>query len=126
MDWSFSLRRILQAISLLFVTLLFGVMGFMVLEGYSLIDALYMTVITMSTVGFGTLTELSQEGKLFAVLLIVISAGTFVYAVTTITTFVVEGEIRQVFNLYQTTKKVAKLTQHYIICGLGRNDIMLC
>jgi len=121
MDWSFSLRRILQAVALLFITLLFGVIGFILIEGYSLVDALYMTVITMSTVGFGTLRELSQEGKLFAVLLIVISAGTFVYAVTTITTFVVEGEIRQVFNLYQTTKKVAKLSQHYIICGLGRN-----
>lgn len=121
MEWNLSLRRIFLSLSLLMGTSVVGVLGFVLIEGYEVVDAIYMTVITMSTVGFGTLTELSQTGKLFAVILIVVSAGTFVYAVTTITTFVVEGEIRQVFNLYQITKRVAKLSQHYIICGLGRN-----
>jgi voltage-gated potassium channel len=121
MAWNLSLRRILLSLLLLLGTSGIGVLGFVLLEGYNFVDAIYMTVITMSTVGFGTLTDLSQEGKLFAVGLIIVSAGTFVYAVTTITTFVVEGEIRQVYNLYQITKKVSKLSQHYIICGLGRN-----
>lgn len=121
MEWNVSLKRITLSLLLLLGTSCFGVLGFVLIEGYEVVDAIYMTVITMSTVGFGTLTDLSAQGKLFAVGLIIVSAGTFVYAVTTITTFVVEGEIRQVFNLYQITKKVAKLSQHYIICGLGRN-----
>jgi voltage-gated potassium channel len=121
MEWNVSLKRIFLSMSLLFGTSVVGMLGFVVIEGYTMVDAIYMAVITMSTVGFVTLTELSQQGKLFAVMLIIVSAGTFVYAVPTITTFVVEGEIRQVFNLYKITKKVAKLSQHYIICDLGRN-----
>lgn len=121
MDWNISLRRILLSLFLLLGTSVLGITGYMLIEQYSFVDAVYMTVITMSTVGFGTLTELSDTGKLFSIILIISSAGTFVYAVTTVTTFVVEGEIRQVFNLYQLNKKVSKLSQHFIICGLGRN-----
>ena len=121
MEWSTSLRRISTALLLLGVTSILGVLGFMLVEDYGLVDALYMTVITMSTVGFGTIRELSPDGKLFSVMLIVLSAGTFVYAITTITTFVVEGEVRQLFNLYQFNRRVSKLKNHYIICGLGRN-----
>lgn len=121
MDWSHSIRRILTAIGLLAITSIFGVIGFMLVEKYDLVDAIYMTVITMSTVGFGTVRDLSASGKIFSVVLIILSAGTFVYAITTITTFVVEGEVRQLFNIYQFNRKVAKLEAHYIICGLGRN-----
>ncbi|MEM9987663.1 MAG: potassium channel protein, partial [Bacteroidota bacterium] len=121
MDWNTSLRRIYTALLLLAVVSVLGVSGFTLIEGYSLVDAIYMTVITMSTVGFGTVRDLSANGKLFSVMLIVLSAGTFVYAITTITTFVVEGEIRHVFNVYQINRKVSKLHNHYIICGLGRN-----
>ena len=121
MDSMSSVRKIAQALLFLFGTSLVGVIGFSLIEGYPLIDAIYMTAITMSTVGFGTIRELSSEGKVFMVILIVISAGTFVYAITTLTTFVIEGEIRQVFNRYQVSQKVSKLKDHIIICGLGRN-----
>ncbi|GAB4420536.1 MAG: potassium channel protein [Bacteroidia bacterium] len=116
-----AISKLRQSLLLLLGTLLLGVAGFRLVEDYTLLDALYMTIITMSTVGFGTLGELSGEGKLFSVLLIVISTGTFVYAVTTLTTFVIEGEIRQLFNSYQFNKKVSKLRDHIILCGLGRN-----
>jgi len=75
----------------------------------------------MSTVGFGTIGELSEGGKLFSVFLIIFSVGTFLYAISTFTTFIVEGEMSQVFTQYQINKKVAKLQDHIIICGLGRN-----
>ncbi len=121
MNFSASIRRIILSMGLLLVVSIMGVLGFSAIEGYALLDSIYMTVITMSTVGFGTVGELSGSGKAFSVLLIVSSAGTFVYAVTTITTFVVEGEVQHLFSSYQMNKKVSKLKDHVIICGLGRN-----
>ena len=116
-----SLKRIYYSVFLIVGVSLIGIVGFMLLEKYSFIDAMYMTAITMSTVGFGLITDLSLSGKVFSIFLIVISAGTFVYAITTITTFVVEGEIRDVFSKYRIQRKVEKLSNHTIICGLGRN-----
>lgn len=116
-----SINRILISVGLLVATSLIGTIGFRLIEGYSLLDSIYMTAITMSTVGFGTVHELSKIGKLFSVILIIISAGTFVYAITTITTFVIEGEIRKVFNIFRVNRKVSRLKNHIIICGLGRN-----
>ncbi|MEO0468523.1 MAG: potassium channel protein [Bacteroidota bacterium] len=116
-----TIRRGLFSIFLLLFTGLVGVVGFHLIEGYNWVDASYMTAITMSTVGFGTVGELSAEGKLFSILLISFSVGTFLYAISTITTLVVEGEIRQAFNQYKVDQQVAKLQQHIIICGLGRN-----
>ena len=120
-DSTLSLRRIIQALGFLLTTTIIGIIGFMLIEGYGIVDAIYMTVITMSTVGFGTLKELSEEGKIFSVILIIISTSTFLYAITTITTFVIEGEFRNMFNRYQVSQKVTKLKNHIIICGLGRN-----
>jgi voltage-gated potassium channel len=116
-----SFRRIVYSLSILLVISFLGTLGFMLIEGYTALDSVYMTVITMSTVGFGTVRELSPEGKAFSVVLIILSAGTFVYAITTITTFVVEGELQQIYSKYRVNKKVAKLKDHIIICGLGRN-----
>jgi voltage-gated potassium channel len=121
MDISRSLRRMYFAISLLLGLLIIGSLGFYFIENLSLMEAIYMTVITMSTVGFGTIGELSQTGMVFTIFLIISSAGTFLYAVTTITTFVIEGEIQNIFHQYRVNKKVSKLKDHIIICGLGRN-----
>ncbi len=116
-----SLRRIGFAILLLLTTTLVGILGYSIIEGYSWLDSAFMTIITMSTVGFGTLSELSGAGKLFSILLIIFSAGTFIYGVTTITTFIVEGEIQSIFHRYKINRRVSKLEGHIIICGLGRN-----
>ncbi|MCI4667028.1 MAG: potassium channel protein [Bacteroidia bacterium] len=116
-----SFRRIFQALFLILMISLVGVIGFMLIEGYNFLDSFYMTVITMSTVGFGTIGELSNSGKAFSVLLIILSSGTVVYAFTTITTFIIEGEMQLILTKYQLSKKVDKLENHYIICGMGRN-----
>ncbi|MEM9932667.1 MAG: potassium channel protein [Bacteroidota bacterium] len=115
------LRRIYLSLLLLLGVSLVGVLGLMMIEGYGFVDAIYLTVITMSTVGFGTIKKLSEPGKVFMVFLIVISASTFLYAITTITTFVVEGEVKNLYSKYWMDRKVKKLKQHIIICGLGRN-----
>lgn len=115
------LRRILISVILLLGISAGGVVGYMWVEGYTLTDAVYMTAITMSTVGYGTIGELSTEGKMFSVALILASAGTFVYAITTLTTFLVEGEMRHIFSQITVNRKVNRLRNHIIICGLGRN-----
>lgn len=116
-----SIRRLIQAVILFVLALSIGVIGFQLFEDLEPIDAVYMTIITMSTVGYETIGELSPEGKIFVIFLIIFTLGTFFYAITTVTTFIVEGEIRQVFKQYKVSKEVSKLKDHVIICGLGRN-----
>jgi voltage-gated potassium channel len=116
-------RRLITALLLLILTISVGVAGFHWIEGYGLIDASYMTIITMSTVGFEVLGEngLSQEGKVFVIFLIIFTIGVFAYTVTTITTYIVEGEIRNLFKGYRVNKEISKIKNHIVICGLGRN-----
>ena len=116
-----TLRKIYLSLLILWAVSMVGILGFRFIENYSWVDSLYMTAITMSTVGFGVIGELSEEGKIFSIFLILISASTFVYGITTLTTFVVEGEIKDIFSTYRIKRKVNKLSNHTIVCGLGRN-----
>jgi voltage-gated potassium channel len=97
-----------------------GTVGYMAIEGLSFIDAFYMTVITISTVGFREVHDLSNEGKLFTIILIF--AGLFIaaFAVTVVSSFVIEGEFRFLMRRRIMENKVAGLKDHYIICGSGQ------
>ncbi|MDX2360060.1 MAG: potassium channel protein [Crocinitomicaceae bacterium] len=97
-----------------------GTMGYMIIEGWKFTDSFYMTIITISTVGFREVQDLTVYGKLFTAFLIISSFGTFAYAVTSITTYLVGGEYRQYFKEYKTMKEVKKMNNHVIICGFGR------
>ncbi|MEM7038796.1 MAG: potassium channel protein [Bacteroidota bacterium] len=116
-------RSLITALALMTTTLAVGIIGFHVVEDYSFLDAIYMTFITMSTVGYEVLGDggLSPEGKVFIIILIIFSLSTFTYAITTVTTFVVEGEIRKLVKGYRVNKEINKLRDHIVICGLGRN-----
>jgi voltage-gated potassium channel len=119
-------RTIAYGVGALILMVLMGGVGFMLIEGYSLIDALYMTVITISTVGFREVFPLSDGGKLFTVLLIIFSFGIFGYVITSITRLVVEGALQQSYKQYQVKKKIVKLEDHVIVCGFGRNGYQAC
>jgi voltage-gated potassium channel len=123
MDNRTIVQRLLGSFTLLALTLGLGVIGYHFIEGYNLVDALYMTVITMSTVGFGVLGggDFSPEGKLFAVFLIIFTIGVFTYAISTITSFMVGGEIQNLVKGYRVSKEINRIKDHIIICGLGRN-----
>lgn len=95
-----------------------GIVGFMLVEDMSFFDAFYMTIITVSTVGFGE--NMSDAGKLFAAILIIMSFGTFAYAVTAITAYLAGGEYKSYFKYYKVNKEIEKLTGHVIVCGYGR------
>jgi voltage-gated potassium channel len=104
---------------LLAVTVI-GTLGYSLLEGWSLLDALYMTIISMTTVGYGETWELTQNGRIFTIFLLIISIGTAGYAISTMVTFIVEGELRHVIRGRRMDKRIANLENHIILCGGGR------
>jgi len=108
------------AISLLCFILLVGITGFIVIENYTFVEAFYMTVLTVSTVGFNEVRPLSEEGRIFTAFLIIFSFSTFVYAVTSISNYILDGEYKLYFKDLRINKKVSKISNHTIICGYGR------
>lgn len=97
-----------------------GTMGYMIIEGWGFIDSLYMTIITISTVGFSEVLPLTDYGKLFTAFLIVSSFGTFAYAITTLTRYFIGGEYKRYIKEYRVMKETKKMNDHVIICGFGR------
>ena len=114
-------RKIYVALTLLVTIIIIGVAGFSIIENYTLSEAIYMTIITVSTVGFNEVRPLSSEGRLFTAFLIIFSFGTFAYAISSITMYVLDGEYKRYFKDLRITKKVDKISKHTIICGYGRN-----
>ena len=112
--------RIYLALSFILGVVVVGSVGFVLIEGYSWVEALYMTVITVSTVGFGEVRELSEEGMLFTSILIMGSLGTFAYSISALTTYFVNGEYRNTFKEARLKQEVEKLSNHVIVCGTGR------
>lgn len=112
--------KVIYALLILALIVVGGTVGFMIVEGWSVWDSFFMTVITVSTVGFNEVNELSQTGQLFTAFLIITSFGTFAYAVSAITSYLVGGEYKQYFREYKVLKQTDKLQNHVIVCGYGR------
>ena len=108
-----------KALFLLVLVITIGVLGYMFLSGYSFVDALYMTVITVSTVGFGEIEPLNDQEKLFTIFLITISIISFGYTVSAFTEYIISGQLFQQLKLKKVQKKIEKLEGHTIICGFG-------
>ena len=115
-DWRRSFLRI-GGLVLLILTL--GTLGYRWLEGYSWVDALYMTVITLSTVGFGEVYPLSQIGRVFTIGLIVLGVGTAAYLFTTLTDYIVSGELEGTLERRRRMARLRQLHQHYLIGGFS-------
>jgi voltage-gated potassium channel len=103
-----------------------GTVGYMVIEGWGLMDSLYMSVITLATVGYGEVHEVSQPGRLFTVILIVLGVGFFLYVIGNIIQFLVEGRLRIILGRRKLDKQLGEEKDHYIICGYGRIGRVLC
>ena len=114
-------KNIYIASVVLFVIFITGIIGFIKIEGYTFVEAVYMTVITISTVGFGEVRDLSEPGMIFTVMLIGVSLGIFGYLITTLTRIFLDGEYRKFIKLYAVNKQVKKIKNHVIVCGFGRN-----
>ena len=113
-------KKVAQVLSLVLFIVAFGTIGYMTVEGWSFLDSLFMTVITITTVGFREVHELTPKGMVFTIILIVGGVGTALYAFTEGAKFLLEGEIRQLLGRKRLEKKIKELADHYIICGYGR------
>jgi voltage-gated potassium channel len=105
---------------LTFCLVLMGTGGYMLFEGWAFDDALYMTIITLATVGYGEVHQVSDTGRIFTIILIVSGVGYFMYVVGLIVQFLVEDRIRVILGRRKLDKQIARLKDHYIICGYGR------
>ncbi|TKG94774.1 potassium channel protein [Puteibacter caeruleilacunae] len=121
-----SSRTIRMGVFLLTLMLVIGTVGYIVIEDFPLIDAIFMTIITVSTVGFGEVQPLSDAGKLFTSGLIFFSLGTLAYVGSTLASFVLDGEFMHYLKTVRVYKKVDKLEDHIIVCGFGRNGEQVC
>lgn len=114
-------KKLNFAILVLLLIVLIGIIGYMILEDYSFAEALHMTIITVSTVGFQEVKPLSDAGRFFTDGLIVFSFGTFAYAISAISTYLIDGELRKYLNDLKKKKRIKGMEDHIIICGFGRN-----
>lgn len=121
-----SFKRIFFAIGIIFFIFVVGVAGFIIIEDYSFLDALYMTTITVSTVGFKEVEELSPGGQTFTIILIIFSFGVFAYTVSAITSFFVTGKFKDQLKILRMRNRINDLENHVIICGYGRVGSMAC
>jgi voltage-gated potassium channel len=112
-------RILLWALSLL-VFMVLGSVGFVWLEGLSFFDALYLTVLSLTTVGFGDIVPVTPAGRAYTMVLVLSGIGLMFYIVTSLARVVVEGEIKSALGKRKLLKHIKKLKDHYIICGFGR------
>ena len=115
------MRSIYFPFIIISLLLMIGVTGYMFFEGFNFWEAVYMTVITVTTVGFNEVRPLSFEGRIFTIFLILGSFGTFAYTITEVTKYVVDGEFRRLLLHIRVDRSVNKLKNHTILCGYGRN-----
>ena len=111
--------RLAVVAALLGVVLGVGTAGYMLVEGWGLFDAFYMTVITVGTVGFGEVHPLTHADRAFTITLILLGLGTTAYAFSQLTALIVEGDLSNAFRRNKMEKRIRELEQHFIICGLG-------
>ena len=104
----------------------FGTAGYMAIEGWGILDSAYMTAITLSTVGFLEVHDLSDGGRLFTIFLIFTGVGYFLYLGGVFISSVVDGEIKSMLGRQRLDNKIKKMNDHYIVCGYGRIGRVLC
>src|SRR4029079_19442609 len=97
-----------------------GTLGYVVIEGWTVLDAVYMTITTMATVGFGEIHPLSPNGRLFTIGLIILGVGGALYLLTAMMQFVFEGHLGRNLERRRMQRRIESLTEHFILCGCGR------
>jgi voltage-gated potassium channel len=114
------LRTGLNVIAAVLAIVVVGTVGYTLIEGWSLLDSLFMTVTTIFTVGFGEVHPLSRGGQIFTLLLIIGGVGTILYGLGRMVEFVIGGQLSGMFRRRAVRRQVDKLDSHFIVCGYGR------
>jgi voltage-gated potassium channel len=112
-------RKMLTALILVLIVTCGGILGYTTLEGWPLLDAIYMTVITLATVGYGETHPLSAQGRIFTIGLILSGIGIIGYGMSVFAAFIVDGELGRLMKGRKMQKQIQKLSNHFIICGAG-------
>lgn len=112
-------ERVMLVGGLFICALTTGMLGYHWIEGWSLFDALYMTVITLGTVGYGETHPLSHGGRVFTIFLILFGISALTYALSALMAFIVEGDLKDAIRRRRMEAKIAELENHYILCGAG-------
>ncbi len=118
---NFYKNKLFGALTLLFTTLLVGVLGYRFIADYNWVDAIYMTVITITTVGFAEVNPLTPEAKIFTIILILSSVVIVGFTISVITEYIISKNSYKTLKHKQVQKRIDQLEGHIIICGYGRN-----
>lgn len=120
------IKHITIAVAVSVFVLALGITGYMAIEKWDFIDAAFMTVITLTTVGYGEIHKLGTAGRIFTMVLIFAGAGLFLYLAGIIMQFIVEGEMQLILGRKKLDKRIGRMENHYIVCGYGRIGKILC
>jgi len=112
--------NIIRALIMLGLVLLIGTAGYAVIEGWKILDAIYMTVITITTVGYGEVRAVSPTGRVFTIALICMGMGIIAYTLGMVAQAMVELQVRSILGRKRLGLKIKSIKNHYILCGYGR------
>ena len=113
-------RRILFALLAVTIAIGLGAVGFYLIEGWSILDSLYVAAQTVTTVGYGDLTPATRNGRIFSTVFMLAGVGVVLYALTSVVQGIVQSELVAAFGQRRQSRKMSKLRNHFIICGAGR------
>ncbi|MCX8069039.1 MAG: potassium channel protein [Thermodesulfovibrionales bacterium] len=119
-------KRLVLSIILILITLVFGTVGYMVVEKWNFLDAFYMTIITISSIGYKEVHDLTDDGRIFSIFLIIFALSSVVYAMHNGIKIIMEGELQEFLGRKKLEKKMNELKDHYVICGFGRMGKIIC
>jgi len=119
-------KKIIISVALVFFLVFAGTAGFVIIEHMKPFDALYMTVITLTTVGYFEVQELSTQGRVFNIFLIMVGVGTMLYLIGALAQLMMEGQLRHILGRRKVEKRVQSMKDHYIVCGFGRMGVTVC